>query len=155
MLDTPHIIQTEARHTACIYLKIPRAEIRTVMGPGIAELNEEVAAQGIAITGSWFTHHLQLNPAFFDFEICLPVASEVRAAGRMKPGVWPAMQMAHTVYRGGYEGLGAAWKEFDAWIWGQGLAPSQDLWECYVKGPESGSDPAGWQTELSRQLMGA
>jgi hypothetical protein len=28
-----------------------------------------VAAQGIAPAGPWFTHHLRMDPATFDFEI--------------------------------------------------------------------------------------
>ena len=153
MLDTPHMIQTEARLYAFIHLTVPRAEIRNVMGPGLQELKAEVEAQGVAVTGPWFTHHLRIPSVTFDFEICMPVASAVAASGRVKPGVWPSMQMAHTVYQGGYEGLGAAWKEFDAWTWAQGLAPAQDLWECYVRGPESGADSDSWITELSRQLL--
>jgi len=123
------------------------------MGPGLRELKEEVEAQGIAIAGPWFTHHLRLHPATFDFELSVPVAKQVTPAGRVQPGEWPAMRMATAVYQGGYEGLGAAWKEFDAWIWAERLAPADDLWERYVAGPEAGSDPADWRTELSRRLV--
>jgi effector-binding domain-containing protein len=153
VIDTPHIIQTEEQHTVFIPLKIPRAEIRTVMGPGLADLRHEVAAQGIAITGPWFTHHLRMSPAFFDFELSVPVASPVTPAGRMKPGVRPAMKMAHTVYEGPYEGLGGAWKEFDRWIGAEGITTGPDLWECYARGPESGPDSSRYRTELSVQIL--
>ena len=63
------------------------------------------------------------------------------------------MKMARAVYSGSFEGLGGAWKEFDAWIWDQGLAPAEDLWERYLTGPETSSDPAAWRTELSRRLI--
>jgi hypothetical protein len=29
---------------------------------------------------------------------------------------------------------------------------AEDLWECYVSGPESGGDPSTWQTELNHML---
>ena len=77
MIDTPWITQTEARQTAVIHLTIPREEIRNVMGPGIGELMSTVAAQGIALQGPWFTHHLKMEPATFDFEIGVPVAAGV------------------------------------------------------------------------------
>jgi hypothetical protein len=51
MLDAPQIAQTTNQLTAVIRLTIPRAEIRNVMGPGIAELMAAVAAQGIAPAG--------------------------------------------------------------------------------------------------------
>jgi effector-binding domain-containing protein len=60
--------------------------------------------------------------------------------------------VARTVYHGSYEGLGTAWGEFDAWVKAQGHTPAQNLWECYVAGPETGPDPRNWRTELNRPL---
>ena len=153
MIDTPWITQTEARQTAVIHLTIPREEIRNVMGPGIGELMSTVAAQGIALQGPWFTHHLKMEPATFDFEIGVPVAAPVTPTGRVKPGSLPAARVARTVYSGPYEGLGAAWGEFNAWLTAHGHTAAADLWEIYVAGPESGSDPAQWRTELNRPLV--
>jgi len=154
MLDTPQITQTDAQLTAIIHLTIPREEIRNVMGPGIGELMAAVAAQGIAPTGPWFTHHLRMAPDIFDFEIGVPVNAPVAAAGRVKAGELPATRVARTVYHGAYEGLAAAWAEFDAWIAAEGHTAGPDLWECYVAGPESNPDPATWRTELNRPLTG-
>ena len=154
MIDTPHITQTAAQLTAYIHLTVPRNEIQNVMGPGIGEVMDAVTAQGIAPTGPWFTHHLRMDPDTFDFEICVPVPTLVAAAGRVKAGRLPAARVARTVYHGPYEGLGAAWGEFEAWIAANGHTAAPDLWECYVAGPESGPDPAGWSTELNRPLIG-
>ena len=33
-----------------------------------------------------------------------------------------------------------------------GFNVQDSLWECYLSGPESGSDPAQWRTELNRPL---
>ncbi|MGH7712735.1 MAG: GyrI-like domain-containing protein [Gemmatimonadaceae bacterium] len=152
MLDTPQITQTAAQQTAIIRLTIPRDEVRNVMGPGIGELMATVAAQGIAPAGPWFTHHLRMDPGTFDFEIGVPVTAPVAATGRVKPGQLPATKVARTVFHGSYEGLGAAWRELDAWIADEGHTPAADLWECYVAGPESNPDPATWRTELNRPL---
>ena len=35
---------------------------------------------------------------------------------------------------------------------GAGLKPATELWEIYAAGPESGSDPAAWRTELNRPI---
>src|SRR5260221_10393716 len=142
MLDIPEITEAAAQLTAVIHLTIPRAEIRKVMGPGLGELRAAIAAQGVAPAGPWFTHHLRMDPDIFDFEICVPVTEPVTATGRVQPGQLPAARVARTVYRGPYEGLAAAWGEFDAWITANGYAPGPDLWECYVAGPESSPDPA-------------
>jgi len=153
MLDKPHIAQAAAQRTAVIRLTIPRAEIRNVMGPGYRELMAAVAAQGIASVGPWFSHHLRMDPGIFDFEIGVPVAAPVAAAGRVQPGELPAATVARAVYRGPYEGLAAAWGEFIAWLAAEGYATAPNLWERYVAGPESSPDPATWRTELNRPLV--
>ena len=153
MIEAPRIARTAERLTAVIRLTVPRAEIRAVMGPGIGEVRAALAAQGVAPAGPWFTHHLRMDPGVFDFEVGVPVAAPVAPAGRMRPGRLPAATVAQAVYRGPYEGLGAAWGEFDAWIAGAGHAPAPDLWESYAVGPESDPDPAHWRTELNRPLL--
>ena len=153
MLDEPQILQTSARLTAFIPVVVPRERIREVMGPGLEELKAAVAAQGIEVTGPWFTHHVRLDPDVFDFEISLPVASPVTASGRVQPGEWPAMTVARTVYHGGYEGLGAAWEEFDDRVGAHDHVLMPDLREVYLVGPWENEDPAAWQTELSREIV--
>ena len=152
MLNKPQIAQTAEQPAAIIRFTIPRDEIRNVMGPGYQELMAAVAAQGIAPAGPWFTHHLSMNPETFDFELGVPVAAPISAAGRVKAGQLPAATVAQTVYHGGYEGLGDAWAEFEAWIAAEGYTPAPNLWERYVAGPESNPDPATWRTELNRPL---
>ena len=94
MIDPPQITQTAARLTAAIHVTVPRAQIQSVMGPGVRELMTVIAAQGIAPAGPCFTHHLRRPTDTFDFEICVPVAAPVAPAGRVKPGQWPAMRAA-------------------------------------------------------------
>src|SRR3954471_16440882 len=96
VIEPLRILQTTPQLTASISIRVPREEIRYVMAPGLAELKAAVAAQNVAVTGPWFTHHFRSPGEVFDFEICLPVATSVALAGRMKPGEWPAMKVAQT-----------------------------------------------------------
>ena len=152
MLDEPKIIQSEAQRTAVIRLTIPRNKIQEEMGPGHNELMSTLKAQGISPAGPWFSHHLRMDPAVFDFEIGVPVTAEVKPTGRVKPGTLPAATVARTTYRGGYEGLGSAWGEFEAWLKKNGHAAATDLWEVYSAGPETGNDPSLYRTELNRPI---
>ena len=152
-IDPPHVTQTAGLLTAFVHVTVPREDVRKVMGPGLSEVRSAIAAQRIAATGPWFTHHLRLEPGIFDFEICVPVASPIDPVGRVKAGQWPVTTVARTVFHGDYAGLGAAWGEFNAWIAAKGYTPRPDLWECYLAGPESGADPSGWRTELNRPLV--
>lgn len=155
MIETPKIIQTDRQLTAVIRMIVPSAEIRLHMGPGIQELKAELAAQGVAATGPWLTHHFRRPAETFDFEIALPVAEPVKPNGRVTNSSLPGATLARTVYSGGYEGLGGGWGAFEAWLTANGHAPEPGLlefWECYVVGPETGSNPAAWRTELNRPL---
>ena len=154
MIDEPKVVETETQPAAVIHVTIPRSEIQNAMGAGINELMSTLKAQGITPTGPWFSHHLRMDPAIFDFEIGVPVASEVKPAGRVKPGQLPAAKVARTTYRGGYEGLGSAWGEFDKWLASKGHQTAGDLWEVYAAGPETGNDPDLYRTELNRPLKG-
>jgi effector-binding domain-containing protein len=152
IIDTPQITQTTAQLLALIHATVPRNEVQSVMGPGLQELLAAIKAQGISPAGPWFTHHLKMDPAVFDFEICVPVTAPVAGVGRVRPGDMPVVTVARTIYRGPYEGLGAAWGEFSAWIEANGHATRPDLYESYLAGPESSPDPSTWRTELSKPL---
>ena len=152
MLDQPTIVQTNAQKAAVIHLTIPRSKIQEVMGPGYNELMSALQAQGITPTGPWFSHHFRMDPNVFDFEIGVPIAADVTPSGRVKAGQLPAARVARTTYSGGYEGLGLAWGEFDAWLRKEGHNTAGDLWEVYAAGPETGPDSSKYRTELNRPL---
>ena len=132
---------------------MPAAQIREVMGPGISEVLAAVAAQGLPATGAWFTHHFHRPAETFDFEVGVPVAGKIAPVGRVRPGRLPAARVARTVHVGGYEELGSAWGDFEAWIAANGHQPAVEMWEHYTLGPESGEAPQAWRTELVRPLL--
>src|SRR5207247_2369615 len=98
MLEQLQILDTQARLTAVIHLTIPRAEIRTAMGPAMGEVQAAVAAQGVTPAGPMFSHHLRMDPATFDFEVGVPVPAAISASGRVRPVRLPAATVARAVY---------------------------------------------------------
>ena len=152
MLDQSQIVQTQAQPTAVIRLTVPRSEIRQVMGPAIAEAMAAAAAQGVGPAGPVYSHHFKMDPDVFDFEVGVPVSGPIQPTGRVVASQLPAATVARTIYRGDYEGLGAAWGEFCQWISAQGHKAADNLWERYLVGPETSPDPAKWETELNRPV---
>ena len=152
MIDTPHLTQSDERLTAMIHLVVPRSEIQHVMGPAIQEVYAAIGAQGLQPAGPWFTYHARRPGETFDLEISVPIASPIAPVGRVKPGKLRAAKVARTVYHGPYEGLGDGWGEFMDWLEANGHKEAEDLWECYLVGPETSSNPADWRTELNRPL---
>ena len=153
MIDQPNTLERPAQRTAVVHITCPRSEIRKVMGPGYSELMSTLASQAVAPTGRWFTHHLQTNAETFDFEIGVQVAVEVSPSGRVTPSEMPAGRFARVIYRGPYEGLPAAWGEFDLWIRANGFKADVSLWEFYVTDPAVEKDPSKYETELVRPLL--
>jgi effector-binding domain-containing protein len=153
VIDTPQIVRARAEATAVVRIEVPRAEIQRVMEPAIVEVLEVLRAQGVRPAGPLISYHRSMDPAVFDFEVGFPVSMTVRPTGRVVPSSLPAAKVARTVYRGGYEGLGAAWGELASWMKAEGHEAGPNLWERYLAGPESGSDPSGWRTELNRPVV--
>ncbi len=153
MIDTPYIAHTDLCRTAVIHLTIPRADIAKVMGPGMMELMAAVAAQGIGPVGPCYSHHLAMHADTFDVEIGVPVSGPVTPVGRVQPGSLAATTVARTVLHGNYDGLADGWGTFRGWVAAQGHKAAPDLWEVYVKGPESDPDPSTWRTELNQPLL--
>src|ERR1700730_17158993 len=152
MLAAPEIIMPNVQEAAVVHLTIPRSEMMKVFGPAVGELMAALAARRVEPVGAVFAHHLKMSPDNFDFELGVKVSAPVKATGRVKPGELPAAKVARTVYSGPYEGLPAAWSEFDKWMKDNGHEQAANLWELYSVGPQSTPDPAGWRTELNRPL---
>lgn len=152
-IETPEVVRTETCPTAFIHLRIPRSEMSKVFGPTMEELLGTLEDQGVAPDGPVFAHHLSMSRDTFDFRLGVPVVDPVTEVGRVETGELPAATVARTVYHGPYEGLPDAWGEFDEWIAEEGHTKAPDLWESYVEGPHSSSDPSVWRTQLNRRLI--
>lgn len=153
MSETPTVTQSPAQRTAVIRVTVPRDRIAEVMDPGVHELFRTVQAQGVAVTGPWFTYHYRRPTDSFDLDIGVPVASPVRPEGRVRPGELRRARVARMVHEGPYAGLSAAWERLGRWIADQGYVPADDLWEFYEVGPESGPDASRYRTVLVRPLL--
>lgn len=152
MISPPQIVQATEQPVAVIRLLVPRSQIQHVMSPAIGEVLATLRAQGIAPAGPMFSHHARRPSDTFEFAVGVPVPQAVVPAGRVQADALPAVRVARATYAGGYDGLAAAWGELLAWVQAQGLRSRDDLWECYLRGPESGADQSQWQTELNRPL---
>ncbi|MBI5616803.1 MAG: GyrI-like domain-containing protein [Gammaproteobacteria bacterium] len=152
MIDEPHLAASEEQLTAVVHLRVPRARIHEAMTPAIHEVLAVLAAAGVAPAGPLISFHAAPPDDHFDLEVGFPVACAIAPSGRVKTSRLPAARVARAIHRGDYEGLAAAWGGLIAWMAAERLAPGPMLWERYLRGPESGGDPALWETELNRVL---
>lgn len=90
----------------------------------------------------WFAHHFKTTDEAFDFDICVPVSAPVTAVGRLRSWQRPAIKV-----------LRDARHDFSLWVVADGHETADDLYECYLVGPESSPEPTDWRTELSRPAI--
>jgi effector-binding domain-containing protein len=152
VIGIPELSTQRAFSAVVIPLDIPREQMAAVMPTAIAELRGVIAEQALQVTGTMFCHHVRLSRERFTFEVGFPVATEARAAGRVKPAHFPELRIAHVVHTGPYEELFKAWTAFEIWIQAARLTTASTIFERYVRGPESGEPPSRWETELIRPL---
>jgi effector-binding domain-containing protein len=65
----------------------------------------------------------------------------------------PRSEIQNVMGPGIGEAIADAWHDFAGWIEANGYTTAEDLYECYIVGPESSPDPADWCTELSRPVI--
>ena len=146
------VVHTQAQPAAVIHITCPSEEIQNVMGSAIAEVIAVARSQDIGPAGPVFSHHFDMKPGVFNFEIGVPVSRPLNPVVRAKAGELPAAKVARTIYTGPYEGLGEAWDEFTNQVEDAGHQRASNLWECYLTGPSVVTDDNEFQTELNRPI---
>ncbi len=151
------IKQFDAVHVAFIHFKIPRADMPKVFAPALQEIFALLGELHVAPAGAVTAHHLALDEATFDFNLCVPIREPLaKLSGRVQTGTLPAVRAAYAVHVGPYDGpngLHHAWDEFSKWIKAQGLKTQSHIWEAYPHGPDKEADSNQYRTELVAPLV--
>lgn len=127
---------------------------KTVPDPGplfdeaMPKLFDFVARNGIAVDGPPLGVYYMIAEGEFDMAVALPVAAEPPAEGEISAISLPAGPAVAVEYTGRYDGLGEAWSELRHAIADAGYEIRAEGWEEYLVGPESGVEPAEFQTRL-------
>ena len=154
------IEQEEAMPTQEIVIKkIPAQSVASVRDTvsigGLGQLFGEVfgylGQRGIGPVGPpvGIYHDKEFREDAVDAEVAVPVAGSVpegeRVKGRELPG---AEQMACLVHEGSYETVGGTYGQLMKWVEANGYRVTGPCREVYLQGPESGSDPSTYVTEI-------
>ncbi len=148
MLITPEVVELPTRAAAVIRMTIERQRIAEAFPPAIQEVMSGLGAQGVQPAGPLFARYLRMGSGEVDVEIGVPLERPIEPEGRITNGSLPGGRALRAVHQGPYEELSSSWDQFGRWVAENGHEPDEGLWESYVTGPESSSDPAEWRTEL-------
>jgi effector-binding domain-containing protein len=145
------IVAVPEQAVLCLRRRGPLREI----GARMRRLRELVEQAGLTPAGAMMARFYDSDAARpdLDYAVCLPVrpaedgsvpdaVSEAR--GELVP-LHHALQTVHTGPRGAMQD---AWRAVDEARAALGYAASGPFTEVYVKGRESGADPAGFVTEV-------
>jgi DNA-binding transcriptional MerR regulator len=70
------------------------------------------------------------------------------AAGRVRPLILPAAELAVTVHRGAYTDLDISYGRLGAYVTDHALAVAGPVRETYLVGSRDTADPGSWRTEI-------
>jgi effector-binding domain-containing protein len=160
MLSQPELVDRKAQHYAVIQTQVS-IPFGKVLGPLWAEVGAWLASRNIKPSGAPIIRYLSTDMANkMDIEVGFPVASPVKAAGRVSAVTLPAGRYAVLTYTGSYRGKGLykatvvllEWAEQNHITWQKKVIDHVDWWdarfESYLTDPAVEPDPKKWQTEL-------
>ena len=128
--------------------RVERGALPAVITRSLAELRRHLRLLGVgAVAGPFVIYH-SFGPNEIDAEVCVPVAGDVLAFGRIATRLLPRATVARTVHIGPYEELGAAYAELIRWIGPRGFEAAGPVRERYVEGPSGKTRPAGYRTVI-------
>ncbi|UDY35223.1 GyrI-like domain-containing protein [Dermatobacter hominis] len=148
----PEIVEQAEQITMVIKRVSPMAELASVFDTAFPALAGVLADQQVQPLSPAFALYHGEPTDTADLEVGFITGAPIEPVGEVVVSTLPGGRVARTVHAGGYDGLGEAWGSLLAWIAGQGLAASGELWEVYLTEPTPEGDPADNRTELNAQL---
>jgi DNA-binding transcriptional MerR regulator len=75
-------------------------------------------------------------------------AADPPAAGRVRPLILPAVELAVTVHPGPHDDIDVTYGRLGAYVTDHALAIDGPVYETYLVGPRDDPDPGSWRTEI-------
>lgn len=151
MIYDVDIVAVPEQAVVCLRRRGPLREI----GARMRRLRELVEQAGLTAAGPMMARFYDSDAARpdLDYDVCLPVRlaedGSVPDAVSEARGEWiPLHHAPQAVHTGPHDAMQVAWRAVDEARAALGYAASGPFTEVYVKGRESGADPAGFVTEV-------
>lgn len=131
---------------------VPASDIPKFFGRAFADLYGHVGLLGLAPTGHPFVLYHAFGDAI-DMEVCVPIAREVSATGRIRSRTLEPVTVARTLHAGPYDELGVAYEALNHWIGEHDFEAAGPPRERYLNGPDTVKDPEGYRTEIEMPIV--
>lgn len=141
------VMTVRARSTAVVVRKTSWAEFPRIWRPMLDQVYAVLKAAGKLSAGHNIMLYRDDQPTV---EVGVQLAAPFSDAGGVVSSCLPAGEIASTLHRGPYEGLGAAHQAVLAWCAAQGRALAGPRWEIYGDWRDN---PADLETEVCYLLQ--
>lgn len=150
----PELVTVEPAVTAVIPGVVAMEELTGFFDRSFSQVPAVLGAQEVSIVGPAIALYNGVPSETVDLEVGFLTDREVEQDGDVVASALPGGRVARLMHRGSFDTLGASWERLQGWIIGQGLTPSDALWEVYVTEPAPEMDPADLRTELNWLVTG-
>lgn len=93
-------------------------------------------------------YDVEMNRESIDMEVCVPVAEETSGEGEVLGYILRGGKAATLIYRGAYDGIGAAYETLSAYVEEKRLATAGPVREIYMTDPGQVSAPSENVTQV-------
>lgn len=150
----PELVTVESAVTAVIPGVVAMEELTGFFDRSFSQVPAVLGAQEVSIVGPAIALYNGVPSETVDLEVGFLTDREVEQDGDVVASALPGGRAARLMHHGSFDTLGASWERLQGWIIGQGLTPSDALWEVYVTEPAPEMDPADLRTELNWLVTG-
>jgi DNA-binding transcriptional MerR regulator len=115
------------------------------------ELTDTLAANGLRPAGNSGALYAQevFERAHGEVLVFVPVAQQVKAAGRVRPLTIPGAELAVTIHHGTHNDLDRSYGALGRYLAEHDLKVEKPVREYYLVGPRHTKDTDQWQTEIA------
>jgi effector-binding domain-containing protein len=139
-----------ATQAAAITSVVDVGDLETWYQGAVGEIVATLSAHRIAATGP--PGGVYANELFADEHgdatLFVPVISEVRPVGRVRPMSMPEVELAVITHPGSHADLDRSYGALATYVSEHALAVDGVIRECYVVGPHDTDDESEWRTEI-------
>jgi DNA-binding transcriptional MerR regulator len=139
-----------ATQAAAITSMVDIGDLETWYQGAVGEIVATLSAHRIAATGP--PGGVYANELFADEHgdatLFVPVISEVRPVGRVRPMSMPEAELAVITHAGSHADLDRSYGALATYVSEHALAVDGVIRECYLVGPHDTDDESAWRTEI-------
>lgn len=144
-----HVTHHIAVDTAGVRRTVPMDALTDFFAEAFTEAMRVLEVQGIPPVGPPFGRYYGMPGSTVDVEAGFPVAVPIAPSGEVVPGRLPEGRVVEAEHVGPYDTLEETYAEMQRFMADEGLTGGEVMWESYLNGPATESDPTRWRTVIS------